>query len=47
MKELHTKNLLVPVVGNFAGPKAIRSVGRTKNAMRPSRRSTRRMSSSI
>jgi hypothetical protein len=28
MKELHTKNLLVPVVGNFAGPKAIRSVGR-------------------
>jgi hypothetical protein len=28
LKDLHTKNLLVPVVGNFAGPKAIRSVGR-------------------
>jgi hypothetical protein len=28
LKELHQKNLLVPVVGNFAGPKAIRSVGR-------------------
>jgi hypothetical protein len=27
MKALHTKNLLVPVVGNFGGPKAIRSVG--------------------
>ncbi len=27
MKELETKNLLVPVVGNFGGPKAIRSVG--------------------
>jgi hypothetical protein len=27
MKTLHTKNLLVPVVGNFAGPKAIRAVG--------------------
>ena len=23
----HTKNLLVPVVGNFAGPKALRAVG--------------------
>lgn len=27
LKGLETKNLLVPVVGNFAGPKAIRSVG--------------------
>jgi hypothetical protein len=27
LKTLHAKNLLVPVVGNFAGPKAIRSVG--------------------
>src|SRR5207248_1256620 len=27
MKELEAKNLLVPVVGNFAGPKAIRAVG--------------------
>jgi hypothetical protein len=28
LKELHEKNLLVPVVGNFAGPKALKSVGR-------------------
>ena len=28
LKELESKNLLVPVVGDFAGPKAIRSVGR-------------------
>ena len=28
LKELHEKNLLVPVVGNFAGPKALRAVGR-------------------
>jgi len=27
LKDLETKNLLVPVVGNFAGPKALRSVG--------------------
>src|SRR5262249_25231995 len=27
MKSLETNNLIVPVVGNFAGPKAIRSVG--------------------
>jgi hypothetical protein len=27
LKDLETKNLLVPVVGNFAGPKAIRAVG--------------------
>ncbi len=27
LKAMHTKNLLVPVVGDFAGPKAIRSVG--------------------
>jgi hypothetical protein len=35
MKTLEAKNLLVPVVGNFAGPKAIRAVGdyvRTKGA---------------
>ncbi len=35
MKTLETKNLRVPVVGNFAGPKAIRAVGdyvRTKGA---------------
>jgi hypothetical protein len=28
LKELNEKNLLVPVVGNFSGPKALRSVGR-------------------
>jgi hypothetical protein len=28
LKELHQKNLLVPVVGNFSGPKAVRAVGR-------------------
>lgn len=28
LKALHQKNLLVPVVGNFAGPRAIRAVGR-------------------
>jgi hypothetical protein len=28
LKNLHVKNLFVPVVGNFAGPKALRSVGR-------------------
>jgi hypothetical protein len=27
LKALEAKNLLVPVVGNFAGPKAIRAVG--------------------
>jgi hypothetical protein len=27
LKSLETKNLIVPVVGNFAGPKAIRAVG--------------------
>jgi hypothetical protein len=27
LKELETKNLIVPIVGDFAGPKAIRSVG--------------------
>jgi hypothetical protein len=27
LKALETKNLLVPVVGNFAGPKALRAVG--------------------
>ncbi len=26
LKDLHAKNLLVPVVGNFAGPKALRGV---------------------
>jgi len=28
IKELESKNLIVPVVGNFAGPKAIRAVGK-------------------
>ena len=28
LKELETKNMVVPVVGNFAGPKAIRAVGK-------------------
>jgi hypothetical protein len=28
LKQLESKNLLVPVVGNFGGPKAIRAVGR-------------------
>lgn len=28
LKELETRNLLVPLVGNFAGPKAIRAVGK-------------------
>jgi hypothetical protein len=27
LKDLETRNLLVPVVGNFAGPKALRAVG--------------------
>lgn len=27
VKELHSRNLLVPVVGNFGGPKALRAVG--------------------
>jgi hypothetical protein len=27
LKTLHTKNLFVPVVGNFGGPKALRAVG--------------------
>ena len=28
MKSLQERNLIVPVVGNFAGPKALRAVGR-------------------
>jgi hypothetical protein len=28
LKQLHDKNLLVPIVGDFAGPKALRAVGR-------------------
>jgi hypothetical protein len=28
LKSLETKNLIVPVVGNFAGPRAIRAVGK-------------------
>src|SRR5262249_36248084 len=28
LKSLESKNLIVPVVGNFAGPKAIRAVGK-------------------
>jgi hypothetical protein len=27
IKDLETRNLIVPIVGNFAGPKAIRAVG--------------------
>jgi hypothetical protein len=27
VKDLHTRNMIVPVVGDFAGPKAIRAVG--------------------
>jgi hypothetical protein len=27
IKDLHTRNLIVPVVGDFAGPKAIRAIG--------------------
>jgi hypothetical protein len=27
LKDLQTRNLIVPVVGNFAGPKALRSIG--------------------
>jgi hypothetical protein len=26
LKDLHTRNLLIPIVGDFAGPKAIRAV---------------------
>jgi len=28
VKELHAKNLLIPVVGDFAGPRALRAIGR-------------------
>ena len=28
IKELHGRNLIVPIVGNFGGPKAIRAVGK-------------------
>ena len=28
LKTLHTRNLIIPVVGDFAGPKALRAVGR-------------------
>ena len=27
VKNLHTKNLIVPVIGDFAGPRALRGVG--------------------
>ena len=27
LKQLHTKNLIIPVVGDFAGPKALRAIG--------------------
>jgi hypothetical protein len=36
VKDLHSRNLIVPVVGNFGGPKAIRTVGsylRSHNAL--------------
>ena len=48
LRELHQKNLLVPVVGNFAGPKALRAVGRyLKEREAMCRRSISRTSSSI
>ena len=28
IKDLHSRNMIVPVVGNFAGPKSIRAVGK-------------------
>jgi hypothetical protein len=28
LKDLHARNMIVPVVGDFAGPKTIRAVGR-------------------
>ena len=28
LKSMHERNLIVPVVGNFAGPKALRAIGR-------------------
>ena len=28
LKDLHERNVFVPVVGNFAGPKALRAVGK-------------------
>jgi hypothetical protein len=28
VKDLHSRNLIVPIVGNFAGPKSIRAVGK-------------------
>ena len=47
LKTLETNNLLVPVVGNFGGPKAIRAVGRyVKDHGGTVSRSTCRMSSS-
>ena len=36
LKELHQKNLVVPVVGNFAGPKALQ--GRRRATSRSARR---------
>jgi hypothetical protein len=27
LKQLHTKNLIIPVVGDFAGPKTLRAIG--------------------
>ena len=48
MKALESNNLLVPVVGDFGGPKALRAVGRSpvRTASR-SAHSTCRTSSSI
>jgi hypothetical protein len=42
IQQLHKKNLLVPIVGDFAGPNSI-----SKSTTPPSRRSIRPMSSSI
>jgi hypothetical protein len=32
VKDLETKNLIIPVVGNFSGPKAIRAIGAYVNS---------------
>ena len=38
IKDLHSRNLIVPVIGNFAGPKAIRAVGKYLKARNARRR---------
>ena len=48
LKDLEERNLLVPVVGNFGGPKALRAVGKyvTRSRRDGRRRSISRTSSS-